>query len=149
MSTFSVLVIDDNLDDGFLAKRAIIKSGVPCVVEVASDGNQAIERLRDAGPFSLILLDFKMPEPSGVKILQFIRTFDKTRYTPVVMLSSSSMEEDVRAAYAAGANSYMHKDIDLSEFSAKLAVVLRYWIELSLSPAQPKINQRVSPLVGY
>jgi two-component system response regulator len=135
-SPFSVLVIDDNLDDGFLAKRAIIKSGASCIVEVASDGYQAKERLRDAGPFSLILLDFKMPEISGLDILKFIRTFEKTRYTPVVMLSSSKMEEDVKAAYSAGANSYIHKDLDLSEFTAKLSVVLRYWIELSLSPIQ-------------
>jgi two-component system response regulator len=139
-SPFSVLVIDDNMDDGFLAKRAILKTGASCIVEVATDGHQAKERLRDAGPFSLILLDFKMPEISGLDILKFIRTFNKTRFTPVVMLSSSRMEDDVKAAYSAGANSYLRKDLDLSEFTAKLTVVLRYWIELSLSPIQPRPN---------
>ena len=130
----SILIVDDSPDDIFIAKRAIAKSRVDCVVEAVSNGHQALERLVNNQLPALVLLDLKMPEIGGIEVLRFIRTREQTRYIPVVMLTSSKMEEDVKASYDAGANGYLHKTLNLSEFTEKLKTTLHYWIDLNLYP---------------
>jgi two-component system response regulator len=127
-------MIDDNPDDIFIAKRALLKSAVDCAIEEASNGLKAMERLRTGNPPRLILLDLKMPGAGGLEILQFIRAQEKTRYVPVVMVTSSKMEEDMKAAYNAGANGFLYKSHDLIEFTEKLKTALHYWINMNLSP---------------
>ncbi len=135
-SPFSILIVDDNLDEGFLAKRAILKSGVNCIAEVASDGFQAKERLSNANTFALILLDFNLSGIHGLEILKFIRNHEKTRYVPVVMLSSSRLEADVKASYDAGANSFLRKTLDLTEFIEELTAVIHYWTVINVLPVK-------------
>ena len=130
----SILIVDDSPDDIFIAKRAIEKSRVDCVVEAVSNGHQAMERLVNNKLPALVLLDLKMPEIGGIEVLRFIRTREQTRFIPVVMLTSSRMEEDLKAAYDAGANGYLQKAFDLSEFTEKLKTTLHYWIDLNLYP---------------
>jgi two-component system response regulator len=127
-------MIDDNPDDIFITKRAIMKSAVDFAIEEASDGFKAMERLRMGNPPHLILLDLKMPGAGGLEILQFIRAQEKTRYVPVVMVTSSKMDEDMKAAYDAGANGFLHKSHDLTEFTENLKTALHYWININLSP---------------
>jgi CheY-like chemotaxis protein len=138
----SILIVDDSLDDIFIAKRAISKCRADCVVEAVSNGHQAIERLVDNKRPSLVLLDLKMPEIGGIEILRFIRAREQIRYMPVVMLTSSKMEEDVKASYDAGANGYLHKTFDLSEFTEKLETTLHYWIDFNLFPTYKYINEK-------
>ena len=130
----SILIVDDNPDDIFIAKRAVSKCRVDCSVEAISKGHQAVERLTNNPPPALVLLDLKMPEIGGIEILRFIRTQEQIRYMPVVMLTSSKMEEDVKASYDAGANGYLHKAYDVSEFTEQLKTTLQYWIDFNLSP---------------
>lgn len=130
----SILIIDDNPDDIFMTKRAVSKSRADCVIEVASDGRQAIERLRNGIQPTLVLLDLKMPGTTGTDVLQCIRSNRQTRYISVVILSSSKMESDLKASYDAGANGFLHKTHDLSEFTEKMKTVLHYWIDLNLVP---------------
>lgn len=130
----SILIVDDSPDDIFIAKRAILKCRVDCLVEAVSNGHQAMALLVNNKPPALVLLDLKMPEIGGIGILRFIRTREQLRYLPVVMLSSSKMEEDIKASYDAGANGYLHKGFDLSEFAEKLKTTLHYWIDFNLSP---------------
>jgi two-component system, response regulator len=130
----SILIVDDSPDDIFIAKRAISKCRVDCSVEAISNGHQAMERLVNNSPPALVLLDLKMPEIGGIEILRFIRTREQIRYIPVVMLTSSKMEEDLKASYDAGANGYLNKAFDLSEFTEKMKTTLHYWIDFNLSP---------------
>jgi two-component system, response regulator len=132
--TYSILVIDDNPDDIFIAKRVISKYRDNFIVESASDGSQAMELISNTKPPALILLDLKMPGIDGIEILRFIRNREQTRYVPVVILTSSKMEEDLKASYDAGANGFLHKAHDLSEFTENLSAALHYWIDLNLSP---------------
>lgn len=129
----TILIVDDNPDDVFITKRAISKSRDDCEVEVAFDGFQAIERLVNGKPPALVLLDIKMPGAGGIEILQSIRAHQHTQYIPVVMLTSSKMEQDLKASYDSKANSFLHKTHDLSEFTDTMASVLHYWIDLNLS----------------
>jgi two-component system, response regulator len=129
----SILIVDDNPDDIFIAKRAIAKCRIDCLVEAISSGHQALERLANNQLPALVLLDLKMPQIGGIEILRFIRTREQTRYLPVVMLTSSKMEDDIKASYDAGANGYLHKAFDLPEFTEKLKTTLHYWIDFNLS----------------
>lgn len=129
----SILIIDDNPDDILIAKRAISKYRADCIIAEALNGDAAKERLQDVKPPALVILDLKMPRIDGIDVLRFIRTREQTRYIPVVVLSSSSMEEDLKASYDAGANSFLHKTYDLFEFTEILTTTLHYWIDLNLS----------------
>lgn len=130
----AILIVDDNPDNAFLAKRAISQSRAGCSIEVATDGLQAIERLRKAKPPALIFLDLKMPGTGGIEVLQFIRSCEQTQYIPVVMLSSSNMEEDLKASYAAGANGFLHKTHDFTKFTESIKTALHYWIDVNMLP---------------
>jgi CheY-like chemotaxis protein len=104
------------------------------MIEEASSGACAEERLQNSQPTALVLLDLKMPGIDGIDVLRFIRAREQTRYIPVVMLSSSNLEEDLKAAYDAGANGFLYKTPDLSEFTEILTAALYYWIDCNLSP---------------
>lgn len=130
----SILIIDDNPDDILIAKRAISKYRTDCIIEEISSGTRAEERLRHEQPPALILLDLKMPGIDGTEVLRFIRTREQIRYIPVVMLSSSNLVEDLKAAYDAGANGFLYKSPDLFEFTKTLTAALYYWIDCNLSP---------------
>ena len=131
----SVLIIDDNPDDVFIAKRAIAKSRPDCDIQEAYDGLAAMEYLSNGRPPALILLDLKMPGIGGIEILNLIRAREETRYIPVVILSSSKMEQDVKTSFKSGANSFLHKTHDMTEFTEMLRMTLHYWMDLNLSPA--------------
>jgi CheY-like chemotaxis protein len=111
-----------------------LKYRTDCIIGEASSGARGEERLQNGRPPALILLDLKMPGLDGIDVLKFIRTREQTRYIPVVMLSSSNLEEDLKATYDAGANSFLYKAPDLSEFTEILTATLYYWIDLNLSP---------------
>ena len=129
-----ILIIDDNPDDVFIARRAITKARPECSVEVAEGSKLAIEYLGREELPSLILLDLKMPEIDGIELLHYIRSHEQTRYIPVVILSSSKMDDDLKASYTAGTNGFLHKAHDLSEFTAKIKVTLEYWLDINLAP---------------
>jgi CheY-like chemotaxis protein len=124
----SILIIDDNADDAFLEKRIISKYRPDCIIEVASDGFQALERLRDGVLPALVFLDIKMPGIDGFEVLKFIRTHEQTRNIPVVMLTSSTLEKDIEASYKAGANLFLHKSLDSFVFTEHLMSAIKDWI---------------------
>lgn len=130
----TILIIDDNPDDIIITRRAISKVRTDCTVIEASDEEQALECLNSQLLPSLILLDLKMPGSDGIDILKYIRSGEYTRYIPVVILTSSIMEKDLRISYDAGANSFLHKTHDLDEFTETLRTAINYWVDLNLSP---------------
>ena len=129
-----ILLVEDNQDDKELALLAIEFSGVSCDVEIAHDGAEALEMLlgkgvsRTVDPPRLVILDLKMPKVSGLEVLQAMRKDSRTKYVPVVVLTSSGEKRDLSDAYAFGATSYIRKPIDLEGFNVIMAGICSYWL---------------------
>src|SRR5438552_7410277 len=112
METKVILLVEDNATDEVLTTRALQKSSVPVSVLVARDGEEALARLLSPEPATLpdlVLLDLKLPKVSGLDVLQRLRAAPRTRTLPVVVLTSSTKDEDVAAAYRSGCNGYLSK----------------------------------------
>jgi two-component system response regulator len=133
-----ILLVEDNADDEALTLRALRRCPVPLAVDVARDGAEAIARAlaRATAPYEMMLLDLKLPKLSGLDVLRRVRAEPSTSLLPVVILTSSVEESDVRACYAAGANSYVRKPITFEEFARAVEIVGRFWLDLNVSPAR-------------
>jgi two-component system, response regulator len=148
-----VLVVEDNADDERLTVRAL-KLGQPVRIVVARDGREAIEFLFDGRLLSemdeheypdLILLDLKLPKVNGIEILRRIREVDRTQQIPVVVLTSSDEERDITQCYANGANSYICKPIDFTEFTETVKSVANYWLRTNRLPPAVARNGTTVP----
>ena len=141
-----IMLIEDNPDDRDLTIRAFKKNNVLNPVIVASNGAEALTMLlgddrRDQGNPALILLDLKLPKVDGLEVLRRIRADERTRVIPVLVLTSSSQEEDLRAAYDLGANGYVRKPVTFSEFSEVVHTIGLFWLLLNESPPDPSPEQ--------
>ena len=142
MNDKPIMLIEDNPDDRDLTIRAFKKNNVLNPVIVASDGAEALALLlgddqRDEGNPALILLDLKLPKVDGLEVLRRIRADERTRVVPVLVLTSSKEEEDLRAAYQLGANAYVRKPVAFSEFSEAIHTVGLFWLHLNEPPPDP------------
>ena len=127
-----ILLVEDNQDDKDLALLAIESSGARCEVEVARDGVEALELLFGKSKLPrLVILDLKMPKLSGLEVLEAMRKNLRTKYVPVVVLTSSAEERDLVDAYSFGASSYIRKPIDLEDFNRIMAGICSYWLLLN------------------
>lgn len=115
-----ILIIDDDSNDVYFEKRVLRKVRPDWTVSVASDGDQAIKLLSEPGSYQLILLDLKLPGMGGIEILNLIKVQEHLSKIPVIVLSSSTLESDIRDSYKAGAVSYIHKSHDFNQFSKSL-----------------------------
>jgi two-component system response regulator len=134
-----VLLVEDNLSDAELARRALRRATIPVEVEIAVSGEAALERLLPAAPTdaplpALVLLDLKLPGMTGLEVLRRIRQNPATRRLPVVILTSSLEERDLAASYDLGANSYVRKPVDFVQFAEATRHILEYWIGLNQPP---------------
>jgi two-component system, response regulator len=130
----TILIVDDSPSEQILVKRAILKSRPDCFIDTAADGPQALLWLQNNTPPTLILLDLKLPGMDGIDILRGIRGRRETRFAPVVILTSSKMDDDIMNAYNAGANGYLHKIHDLTQFAENIKTTLDYWIDINEIP---------------
>jgi len=130
-----ILLVEDNEDDEVFALHAFEKSGVPNVVVVARDGQQALDRLLDPDvelPV-FVLLDLKLPKVSGLEVLKRLRADSRARFVPVITLTSSTHDTDMRASYELGANSYVCKSLDIEAFTEHISVLARYWTGINMA----------------
>jgi two-component system, response regulator len=143
MPTKSILLVEDNPDDEELILRSLRKANIANAVTVAHDGAQAIEYLFGEGGRkafnegelpAVVLLDLKLPKVGGFDVLKRIRSEPDTRYLPVVILTSSSEDEDMARSYAGGANSYVRKPVDFSAFASAVSQLGLYWMILNNVP---------------
>jgi len=140
-SRTAILLVDDDDDDAELATGVLCRGGHG--VHRVSDGEEALDYLFRRGRYAarerdgprVVLLDLKMPRLSGFEVLQELRKDRRTREMPVVVLTSSRLDDDVNRAYAQGANSYVVKPVDYGEFARRLGDVGSYWIETNEAPA--------------
>lgn len=133
-----ILLVEDNILDADLIKRALQKVEASIDLEIASDGEEAIEYLTEwekGKPTPIvILLDLKLPKISGLEVLKQLKTHPKYKLLPVVILTSSNEMLDIQQAYELGANSYILKAIDYDQFSSAISLIHRYWCGLNVHP---------------
>ena len=125
------------------------KNNVLNPITVASNGAEALTMLlgndhRDQGNPALILLDLKLPKVGGLEVLRRIRADPRTRVVPVLVLTSSKEEEDLRTAYDLGANGYVRKPVAFSEFSETVHTVGLFWLLLNQPPPDPQPEQSMA-----
>lgn len=132
-----VLVVEDDGSYRWVLRRLLESAfGDEISVEEASDGNLAIARL-DAGPaLDLVLLDLSLPGHNGFEILASLRANERTRRVPVIVVTSSQQESDVRRAYELGANSFVSKSDSPERTLQRLRLLPVYWLELNRLPEE-------------
>jgi two-component system response regulator len=138
-----ILLVEDNPDDVALTLRAFKRSHLMNPIAVARDGIEALDFLFARGEFAdrataalptLVILDLKLPKLDGLGVLRAIRADERTRYMPVVIMTSSKEEQDLITGYALGANSYVRKPVDFTEFVEAVKVLGIFWLMINEVP---------------
>jgi two-component system response regulator len=131
----TILLVEDNPDDEALTLRALKKNHIDNEVLVARDGEKALAVLfgdtANQPLPRLTLLDLKLPRLSGFEVLKRLRLDTKTKWMPVVVLTSSKEDEDILQSYALGANAYLRKPVDFAQFTDAVKTLGRFWLELN------------------
>lgn len=133
----AILLVEDNKKDELLTIRALNKISVANQVDVAHDGQEAIDYLlgehgdgsgaQKALP-ALVILDLSLPKLDGHEVLQRIRAHARTKLLPVVILTSSDEEKDITQSYKLGANSFVSKPVNIDEFTRAVKDLGLYWL---------------------
>ena len=135
-----ILLVEDNADDAALAMRALRTNRIVNSVIHARDGEDARDYLLGMGDHAgrdvcdvpeLILLDLKLPKIDGLDVLRRIRADERTRFIPVVVLTSSDEEEDLMKSYGFGANSFIRKPVDFDAFMETIRQTSVYWLVIN------------------
>jgi CheY-like chemotaxis protein len=143
MTNALILLVEDNADDEALTLRALKKNNIHNEVVVARDGVEALDYLFGTGAYArrnlevmphVILLDLKLPKIDGLEVLQRIRSEERTRLLPVVILTSSKEQQDLINGYGLGANSYVRKPVDFTQFVEAVRQLGLYWLILNEPP---------------
>ncbi|MES2353636.1 MAG: response regulator [Pseudomonadota bacterium] len=136
----SILLVEDNPDDEELTLIAFQKSHIANNVTVTRDGEEALDYLFGTGTYAgrdttvmptVILLDLKLPKIDGLEVLKRVRENERTRRIPVVVLTSSKEQEDILRSYDFGANSYIRKPVDFTQFVEAAQHLGLYWLMLN------------------
>lgn len=141
----SILMVEDNPQDEKLMLRALNKVNLANQVNVVRDGQQALDYLFREGEFAgregddfptIVLLDIGLPRVSGLEVLKRLRNDPRTHLQPVVILTSSDEERDRLSSYEDGANSFVRKPLDFSEFAETVARLGIYWLAVNKPPQE-------------
>jgi len=141
-----ILLVEDNPDDQALTLRALEKNHITNDVVVAKDGVEALDYLFGTGQYAdrhvgdlpeLVLLDLKLPKIDGLEVLTRLRADPRTKLLPVVILTSSREDRDLIASYSSGANSYVRKPVDFTEFTEAVRQLGLYWLLVNQPPPRP------------
>lgn len=135
-----ILLVEDNPKDLELTLHALKKNNLANSIHVARDGQEAVDFLFGGAADGqtnrpkLVLLDLKLPKLSGLEVLKRLKTDERTRSIPVVVLTSSTQERDVMESYNLGVNSYLRKPVDFTEFVDAAKTIGLYWLLMNKLP---------------
>ena len=143
MSAKTILLVEDNPSDIDLTKRALEKAHIMNDLVVAENGEEALDYLFGTGRFAdrnirqlpaMVLMDIKLPGLNGIEVLKCIRENPITHRQPVIILTSSKEENDIKSSYNLGVNSYIHKPVDFYQFAEVIQHLGQYWLALNEVP---------------
>lgn len=146
-SSRHILIVEDNDDDYMATVRAFKKANMVNPIKRCTNGDQALDYLYQRGEFSdpdnapkpsIILLDLNLPGTDGRGVLSVIKADSDLMTIPVIVLTTSDAEQDIERCYAAGANSYVKKPVDLEGFIKAIARLTEYWLDVSILPKSGK-----------
>ena len=144
----TILLVEDNPDDVELTLRALKQYNIRNEIAVVRDGAEALDYLFATGTYSdrdtttmpaVVILDLKLPKVDGLEVLQRMRADERTKTVPVVILTSSTEEQDMVNGYKFGANSYVRKPVDFTQFVESARQLGLYWLVINEPP--PKIRR--------
>jgi two-component system, response regulator len=148
MTRKMILLVEDNPDDEELTLRAFQANNLHDKVVVVRDGAEALDfffgtgghadRDISAGP-AVTLLDLKLPKVDGLEVLRRVRADERTRLCPIVILTSSTEEQDLRRGYSLGANSYVRKPVDFVQFTEAARQLGLYWLVMNEAPPTSRL----------
>ncbi len=138
-----ILLVEDNPDDVELTRLALTEKRMLNELVIARDGEEALKYLFDTNGKGnvlphLVLLDLNLPKLDGLEVLKRLRANVRTRFLPVVILTSSKEAKDVLSGYSLGCNSYIQKPVDFAQFMESIVQLCMYWLALNIS-AQAEI----------
>ena len=135
-----ILLVEDSPEDAEMIIRVLSKEGFGSRLLHLEDGQEALDYLFATGAYEgqplatyprLILLDIKMPRLDGIEVLRTVKSNELTRSIPVVMMTSSNVEKDIRVCYGLGANSYIVKPFDFNSFNRSITELVKYWLMMN------------------
>ena len=138
----TVLLVEDSANDIELALEALGEESFADDVIVLNDGQQALDFLHRAGPHTgrdpgdpiLIVLDLKLPRIDGLEVLRRVKSDPRLKHIPIVMLTSSREESDLRVSYGLGANAYVVKPVGFEEYAQALRILGSFWTAINQPP---------------
>jgi CheY-like chemotaxis protein len=138
-----ILLVEDNPDDEALAIRALRRNHISNEIVIARDGVEALDYLFGTGIHAgrdisikptVVLLDLKLPRVDGLEVLRRLREDKRTSLLPVVVLTTSSEEQDLLTSYSLGCNSYIRKPVDFIQFTEAVRQLGMYWLLMNETP---------------
>ena len=142
-----ILIVEDSDDDFFATLRAFKKTNLANPIQRCTNGDQALDYLFQRGEYSapgtapvpsIILLDLNLPGTDGREVLRLIKENPMLKKIPAIVLTTSNAEQDIERCYAAGANSYVQKPVDLVGFVQAIARLSDFWLNVSVLPKSSK-----------
>ena len=139
-----ILLVEDNQTDAELTIRALKKRNLANSLEWVKDGAEALDYIFATGKYAerninntpkVILLDLRLPKVDGLEVLQKIKSDDRTKKIPVVILTSSNEDRDIAESYTLGVNSYINKPVDFNNFSETVSKLGFYWLLMNKPPS--------------
>jgi two-component system, response regulator len=138
-----IILVEDNASDAELAIRALRKNNIANTILHLQDGQEVLDYLFATGAYEgrnisdqpkVILLDLKMPKVDGIEVLQQIKSDERTKTIPVVLLTSSKEDKDIERGYNAGVNSYIVKPVGFENFVKAISEIGLYWLVVNQQP---------------
>lgn len=137
---YPILLVEDNVDDILITKRAMEKGQIRNKLYITHDGEEALDFLKKQGKHenaptpTLILLDLKMPKLDGFGVLKAVKNDENLKSIPIIVLTSSERDKDIELAYKLGANNYIMKPVNFDNFIKTIISIKYYWLTISKIP---------------